>query len=108
MIIKAMVKRQAKVKNKKISERLAKLEAKASLADRLVAVEFDTLADKLCTVKTEGLVDTVVYRVRGDSMLETCKGGRPDAYICTGSQALSGGGRKSWLHASQGGVQSGG
>ena len=64
MIIKALVKRQAKVKNRKLGERLAKMEAKSSLADRLVALEVDVLADDVCMVKTEGLVATVAYKVK--------------------------------------------
>ena len=64
MIIKAMVKRQAKVKNRKLGERLAKMEAKSLLADRLVALEVDVLADDVCMVKTEGLVATVAYKVK--------------------------------------------
>ena len=64
MIIKALVKRQAKVKNRKLGERLAKMEAKSSLADRLVALEVDVLADYVCMVKTEGLVATVAYKVK--------------------------------------------
>ena len=64
MIIKAMVKRQAKVKNRKLGERVAKMEAKSLLADRLVALEVDVLADDVCMVKTEGLVATVAYKVK--------------------------------------------
>ena len=64
MIIKALVKRQAKVKNRKLGERLAKMEAKSSLADRLVALEVDVVADDVCMVKTEGLVATVAYKVK--------------------------------------------
>ena len=60
MIIKTLVKRQPKVEQNKLGKRLAKKEAKALLPVRLVAVEVDTLADKLCMVKTEALVDTLV------------------------------------------------
>lgn len=58
-IINALLQRQAKVENKTFGEALAEVQAKATLADMLVAVEVVTLADKLSTVKTEFLVDTV-------------------------------------------------
>jgi len=74
------------VENNTLGERLAKVEAKAILADRLVAVEFDTLADKLCMVKAVAVADTVAYRVKEvhvKTMLHTCEGGRREAYIRT-------------------------
>ena len=46
-IIKALVQRLAKVENKTLGKRLAKVEAKATPADRVVAVEVDTLKDCL-------------------------------------------------------------
>lgn len=58
-IINALLERQAKVENKTFGEALAEVQATATLADMLVAVEVVTLADKLSTVKTEFLVDTV-------------------------------------------------
>ena len=58
-IINALLERQAKVENKTFGETLAELQAKATLADMLVAVEVVTLADKLSTVKTDLQVDTV-------------------------------------------------
>ena len=58
-IINALLQRQAKVENKTFGEALAEVQAKATLADMLVAVEVVTLADKLSTVKTDLLVDTV-------------------------------------------------
>ena len=60
-IIEALVKRQAKVENKTLGERLAEVQAKATLADRLVAVEVDTLRDKLSMVRTEVLGDKLAY-----------------------------------------------
>ena len=58
-IINALLQRQAKVENKTFGEALAEVQAKATLADMLVAVEVVTLADKLSTVKTDLLVDTI-------------------------------------------------
>ena len=37
--------------------------AKATLADRLLAIEVDALADKMSMIKTEALEDTFAYRV---------------------------------------------
>ena len=51
-IIEAPLKSQAKVENKTLRKRLAKVKAKATLADMLVVVEVDTLWDKLIMVKT--------------------------------------------------------
>ena len=58
-IINALLERQAKVENKTFGDALAEVQAKATLADMLVAVEVVTLADKLSTVKTDLLVDTI-------------------------------------------------
>jgi len=53
-IIEALVKSHAKVENKTLCERLAELGARDTLANMLVAVEVDTLSDKLSMVKTKG------------------------------------------------------
>ena len=86
-IVEALVEREAKVENKKLGERLAKVEADATLTDRVVAVEVDTLRDKLCMVRTEALIDKLAYgKKRGgwpDPMLHTCRAGRRDCDICT-------------------------
>ena len=55
-IVEALVKREAKVENKTLSERLAEVEAKSTLEERLVAVKLDTLKDKL---SNDALVDTL-------------------------------------------------
>ena len=55
-IVEALVKRKAKVENKTLSERLAEVEAKSTLEERLVAVKLDTLKDKL---SNDALVDTL-------------------------------------------------
>ena len=55
-IVEALVKREAKVENKTLSERLAEVEAKSTLEERLVAVKVDTLKDKL---SNDALVDTL-------------------------------------------------
>ena len=51
-IIEPPLKIQAKVENKTLRKRLAKVKAKATLADMLVVVEVDTLWDKFSMVKT--------------------------------------------------------
>ena len=51
-IIEAPLKIQAKVQNKTLRKRFAKVKAKATLADMLVVVEVDTLWDKFSMVKT--------------------------------------------------------
>ena len=58
-IIEALVKREPKVKNKTLGERLAAREAKVTLAQMLVAVEVDIPGDKLSKVNTEALLDTL-------------------------------------------------
>lgn len=83
-IIEALLKREAKVKNKTLGEQLAATEAKATLAEMLVAVEIDTLGNKLPMVNTEALVDTLAYRVKSGcpvASLQTCQSGRRDTYI---------------------------
>ena len=55
-IVEALVKREAKVENKTLSERLAEVEAKSTLEERLVAVKLDTLKDK---PSNDALVDTL-------------------------------------------------
>ena len=62
-INEALVKKQAIVEKKKLCERLAKVKAKAILADRLVAIQVETLGDGLSTVKTVAAADTVAHRV---------------------------------------------
>ena len=52
------------MENKTLGKRVAEVGPKPTLADRLVAVEVDTLGHKLCMVKTKALVDTLAYRVR--------------------------------------------
>ena len=54
-----LVKREAKVKNNTLGERLAAREDKATLAEMLVALEVDILGDKLSMVNTEALVETL-------------------------------------------------
>ena len=63
-IIEALVKSQSKVKNKTLGERLAEVEGLSTLADMLVAVEVDTLGEKLSMVNTKALVDTLAYTVK--------------------------------------------
>ena len=63
-IIEALVERQANEGNKTLIERLTEARAKLRLADRVLAIEVNTLGDKLCMVKTEALVDTHAYRVK--------------------------------------------
>ena len=46
-----------------LGERLAEAETKGTVADMPVAVEVDTVEDKLFVVITEALVDTLAYRV---------------------------------------------
>ena len=56
--------------------------AKATLADMLVAIEVDTIKDKLSVVKTKALVHTCLQSERGGcagAMLNRCRGGRRDA-----------------------------
>ena len=62
-IIEALVKSQSKVENKTLGERLAEVEGLSTLADMLVAVEVDTLGEKLSMVNTKALVDTLAYTV---------------------------------------------
>ena len=50
-IIEALVQRHAKVEKKTLGERLAKVKAKATLADKVVVVEVDILGDKLSMLK---------------------------------------------------------
>ena len=64
MINETLVKKQAIVEKNTLGERLAKVKAKATVADRLVAVPVDTLGDGLSTVKTVAAADTVAYRVK--------------------------------------------
>ena len=63
-IIGALVKSQGKVKNKTLGERLAEVDGLSTLTDSLVAVEVDTLGEKLSMAKTKALVDTLAYRVK--------------------------------------------
>ena len=63
-IIEALVKSQAKVENKTPGERLAEVEGLSTLADMLVAVEVDTLGEKLFMVNTKALVETLAYRLK--------------------------------------------
>ena len=63
-IIEALVERQQKVKTNTEGKRLAKVESRATLADRVVAAEVDRLGDKLSIIKTEALVDALVCRVK--------------------------------------------
>ena len=49
------------MENKTLGERLAEVEAKSTLEDRLVGVKLDTLGNKL---STDALVDTLAYRVK--------------------------------------------
>ena len=62
-IIEALVKSQSEVENKTLGERLAEVEGLSTLADMLVAVEVDTLGEKLSMVNTKALVDTLAYTV---------------------------------------------
>ena len=62
-INEALVEKQAIVENNRLGKRLDKVEAKATVVDRLVAVEVDTLADKRSMVKTVALANTVAHRV---------------------------------------------
>lgn len=50
--------------------------AKATLADRLLAIEVDALADKMSMIKTEALEDTFAYRVKRMSRLYASHLGR--------------------------------
>ena len=63
-IIEGLVERQGKVEKKTLGERLAEVQAKATLADRFLAGNVDTLGDKLSMIKTEALVDTLAYRLK--------------------------------------------
>ena len=63
-IIEALVERQQKVKTNTEGKRLAKVDSRATLADRLVAAEVDRLGDKLSIIKTEALVDALVCRLK--------------------------------------------
>ena len=58
------------------------MQAKATLADMLVAIEVDTIKDKLSVVKTKVLIHTWLLIERGrcaGAMLNRCRGGRRDA-----------------------------
>ena len=48
------------------------MEAKAALADMLVAVEVDKLSDKLTVVKTKALVERLAYRVKEVDVQALC------------------------------------
>ena len=91
-IVEALVQRHAKVEKKTLGERLAKVKAKATLADKVVVLEVDTLRDKLSMVSTEAQVDTLAYgKKRGgwpDPILHTCRGRRRDGDICTADKLL--------------------
>ena len=63
-IIEALVKSQAKVENKTPGKRLAEVEGLSTLADMLVAIEVDTLGEKLSMVNTKALVETLAYRLK--------------------------------------------
>ena len=71
-IIEALVERQANVGNKTLIVRLAEARAKLRPADRLVAIEVNTLGDKLSMVKTEALLDTHAYRVKEVDFQTVC------------------------------------
>ena len=52
------------MENKTPGERLAEVEGLSTLADMLVAVEVDTLGEKLFMVNTKALVETLAYRLK--------------------------------------------